>query len=55
MKVPVSVWLACLFLIAASAVSIWRDPVTWFQALGLVCFIASLIRVAYWLIEERTQ
>jgi len=50
-SVPISVWLAAVVLFVFSGYSAWQDPVLWFQAMGIVIFVASLVRVAYFLFE----
>ena len=52
-SVPVSVWLSAVVLFIFSALSAWQNPVLWFQCLGIVIFVASLVRVAHFLFEGK--
>lgn len=49
--VPISVCIASVIITIFSVYSAWKDPATWFLCLGIVIFVASFIRVAYYLIE----
>ena len=53
MNVPVSVWLSAIVLAIFSVYSAWQNPALWFQCLGIVIFIASFIRVLFYLIEKK--
>jgi hypothetical protein len=50
-SVPVSVCLAAGILFIFSGYSAWQNPVLWFQCLGIVIFVASFLRVAFFLVE----
>jgi len=50
-SVPVSVWLSAAIVFIFSGYSAWQNPVLWFQCFGIVIFVASLVRVAYFLFE----
>ena len=52
-SVPVSVWLAALVITLFSAYSAWQNPMQWFHMFVLVSFVASFIRVLFFLFEGR--
>ena len=53
MNIPLSVWLSAIVLAIFSAYSAWQNPALWFQCMGIVIFIASFVRVLFYLIERK--
>lgn len=53
MNIPLSVWLSAIVLAGFSAYSAWQNPALWFQCAGIVIFIASFVRVLFYLIEKK--
>ena len=50
-SVPVSVWLSALVVTIFSGYSAWQNPVLWIQWFGIVCIVASFMRVLYFVVE----